>query len=95
VIAIDQDALGRQGARAWAAGEQEIWTRPLADGSVAVAAFNRSAASAQVTVRWADIGVAAHGTVRDVWTHALVDARGAQHVAAVPAHGVAMWRVSR
>jgi alpha-galactosidase len=97
VIAIDQDALGRQGARVWAsaAGDQEIWTRPLADGSVAVAAFNRGAASAQITVRWADIGVAAHGAVRDVWTHAVVEARGPQYVAAVPSHGVAMWRVNR
>src|SRR5207248_3587474 len=39
VIAIDQDRAGKQGRRAWKSGDVEIWTRPLADGSFAVAAF--------------------------------------------------------
>jgi alpha-galactosidase len=39
-IAIDQDKLGKQGDRVWAGEETEIWSRPLADGSVALAIFN-------------------------------------------------------
>ena len=40
LIAIDQDPLGKQGTRACADGEMEVWTRPLADGALAVAIFN-------------------------------------------------------
>ena len=37
VIAIDQDALGRQGVRAYSDGEVEVWTRQLQGGAIAVA----------------------------------------------------------
>jgi alpha-galactosidase len=40
VIAIDQDALGRQGDRIFAEGPVEIWVKPLANGAKAVAIFN-------------------------------------------------------
>ena len=40
VIAIDQDPLGKQAERIYAEGPIEIWARPLADGSVALAVFN-------------------------------------------------------
>jgi alpha-galactosidase len=40
VIAIDQDKLGKQGDRIFSGDELEIWSRPLADGSVALAIFN-------------------------------------------------------
>ncbi len=95
VIAINQDPLGRQGSRKWAssAGDQEIWTRALADGSMAVAVFNKGAGAASIPVRWADIGVAAHRNVRDLWAHAAIDGRVAEVVAAVPAHGVMLYRV--
>jgi alpha-galactosidase len=40
VIAIDQDALGKQGARIYSDGEVEVWTRQLAGGALAVAVLN-------------------------------------------------------
>lgn len=40
VIAIDQDPLGKQAERIFAEGPVEIWSRPLADGSRAIAVFN-------------------------------------------------------
>jgi alpha-galactosidase len=40
VIAIDQDKLGREGTRAYADGEVEVWTRHLAGGALAVAVLN-------------------------------------------------------
>jgi alpha-galactosidase len=94
VIAIDQDRAGRQGRRVSTSGDVEIWTRPLADGAVAVAVFNRGAMAATVPVRWSDIGITVHGHVRDVWAHRDLSA-GDQITAAVPSHGVAMWRVSK
>jgi len=40
VIAIDQDSLGKQGARAYAEGEVEVWTRHLAGGALAICIIN-------------------------------------------------------
>jgi len=40
VIAINQDPLGREAERIFAEGPIEIWARPLADGSRAIAVFN-------------------------------------------------------
>jgi len=44
VLAVDQDALGKQGWRAKQDGPKEVWMKPLADGSLAVAFFNRGEA---------------------------------------------------
>src|SRR5271157_3672063 len=40
VIAIDQDRLGKQGARIYSDGEVEVWTRHLAGGALAVAVLD-------------------------------------------------------
>jgi len=40
VIAIDQDALGNQGTRAYSDGEVEVWTRHLAGGALAIAVLD-------------------------------------------------------
>ena len=40
MLAIDQDPLGRQGDRIFAEGPVEIWSRPLANGDVALAIVN-------------------------------------------------------
>ncbi len=40
VIAIDQDPLGKQGARVYSDGEVEVWTRHLAGGALAIAVIN-------------------------------------------------------
>src|SRR5260370_21548020 len=56
VIAIDQDKLGKQGVRVRQDGELELWKKELSDG-VAVGLFNRSAAPAQMTVKWSEVGV--------------------------------------
>ena len=93
-IAIDQDPAGHQGHRASQNGEQEIWIRPLADGSTAVALFNRAAAEAKIAVKWADLGLSAQPHVRDLWLHRDV-AAGAEYSASVPAHGVVLLRVGK
>src|SRR5215475_8233190 len=70
VIAVNQDKAGKQGRRASKTGDQEIWTRTLADGGIAIGMFNRGSAPAQVSVRWAEIGLkATPKKARDLWTH--------------------------
>ncbi len=96
VIAIDQDRAGKQGSRAWQSGEQEIWTRQLAGGDVAVAMFNRSAAAVSMSAHWSQLGVTWQPKrVRDLWQHTDVASANNEYSATVPAHGVVMLRLSR
>ena len=90
VIAIDQDPDGKQGRRAWQSGEQEIWVRELARGNRAVAIFNRAADSANVAVKWSDLGIKQPAHARDLWAHADISPEGKQYNAKVAAHGVVL-----
>jgi alpha-galactosidase len=94
VVAIDQDRLGVQARRIRDSGDEEVWTRPLADGSVAVALFNRAEAGATMSIDAAELGLrrAFAYVVRDVWAHRTTAA--AETVSAyVPSHGTALLRV--
>jgi alpha-galactosidase len=93
VIAINQDKLGQQGKQAWKSGDLEIWTRPLAGGANAVAVFNRGKEEANVTIKWAELGLAKKKVVRDLWLHKDLEATGPEYVAPVPGHGVLMLRL--
>ena len=48
VLAVDQDALGKQGYRLKAEGTSEVWVKPLASGGIAVAFFNRGEQPAEI-----------------------------------------------
>jgi alpha-galactosidase len=96
VIAIDQDKKGIEAKRLSKNGDLEIWARPLADGGEAVAFFNRGGAASDVTVNWADLGLAkAPKKARDPWAHKDVALSGPSYSTNVPSHGVAMLRVSK
>jgi alpha-galactosidase len=96
VIAIDQDKKGVQGKRLSKSGDQEIWTRPLADGGQAVALFNRGGDAAGMSVKWSDLGYSkAPKKFRDLWTHQDVKTDSAEYTATVPSHGVVMLRVAK
>ena len=71
VIAVDQDPLGVQGRVTLDRGYGlQLWSKPLADGSVAVAVFNQRADSLNADVRWADVGLSpGPAAVRDLWAH--------------------------
>ena len=96
VIAVNQDPLGIQGTRVRDDAHKEVWSKPLADGSVAVALFNRIGASAtDITVDWSSIGLpAGSATVRDLWEHADKGSHSNSYTANVPSHGVVMLRIA-
>ncbi len=97
VIAIDQDPLAKQATRIVGADStHEVWSRPLADGGYAIAAFNRDATDKPMTVDFGAIGIDMRGRkVRDLWAHKDVAVRGTQYTEMVPSHGVLMVRVSK
>jgi alpha-galactosidase len=96
VIAVNQDKGGKQGRRISKSGDQEIWSRPLADGGYAIGLFNRGANPARLSVRWSDVGLKSAPThARDLWAHTDLALSGEEYFATVPAHGVVLLRVAK
>ncbi len=93
VIAVDQDRLGQQGRRALREGEKEIWVRPLANGEFALGLFNRGQTEAELSFKWADLGLAKPAQVRDLWAHRRLETTGEEFKAKVRPHGVVLLRV--
>jgi alpha-galactosidase len=93
VIAIDQDPLGKQATRLYREGDKDVWTKPLADGSIAVGVFNRGGTAMQVTLNQRDLGLGYVPTATDLWTHTPVKFTQGSYSANVPSHGVLLLRV--
>jgi alpha-galactosidase len=94
VIAVDQDALGKQ-ASPVKQGELEMWVKPLADGGVAVGVVNLGETATSGTVKTADLHLAhAPAKARDLWSHTEVAFTDGVYTASIPAHGVLMLRVA-
>lgn len=95
VIAVDQDPLGRQGDRAYAEGPLEVWTRPLADGGLAVGLFNRTTAAQRMTLRLSEVGWQGPAAARDLWEHKNIGVLSPASSFTVPARGVVMLKLTR
>ncbi len=98
VIAIDQDPLGRQGDRVSQEGMQEVWSKPLSGGAMAIGLFNRSTEPQQMTISLAAVGMAANSRLHDVWGDRDVTddapAVNGSYTVSVPAHGTVLLRVT-
>jgi len=93
VLSVNQDAAGHQASRKTKNGETEVWAKDLGDGSKAVGLFNRGEGAAEVTVKWADLGLAGKCQVRDLWRQKNAGALADSFTASVPRHGVCLVRV--
>jgi alpha-galactosidase len=68
VLAIDQDALGKQAKRVATVGSIDVYLKELEDGGKAVAFFNRGSITESVEFNKLDyIGVGGREHVRDLW----------------------------
>lgn len=94
VIAIDQDRLGKQADRVRAEGTQEIWARPLADGSKAVGIFNRFDWPQIIELSFREFGFKGSVKARDIWAARDLGTLPNNYKARVPSHGVVLLRVS-
>lgn len=92
VLAIDQDPLGVQGQRLSKKGAVEIWTKPLADGSIALAIFNRGAARARTRLSFKELGLGTSLEARDLWAHHNLG-QIASFQTVIPSHGTVLLRL--
>jgi alpha-galactosidase len=97
VIAIDQDSAGHQGDRVYTEGPLEVWTKPLADGSVALAIFNRWTMPLTLDVPLNRVGFPGDSAVkaRDLWKHTDLEPLQGAYSAHVAPHGVVLLRLHR
>jgi alpha-galactosidase len=93
VIAVDQDALGKQGGRVRRDGSTEVWARELDGDGRAVLLLNRGHAAARVEATWREIGVATPRRVRDLWERVDLGVRAEGCDASLAAHAAALLRI--
>lgn len=84
VIAINQDPLAKQGTKLSDSGGLQVYNKVLSGtGRRAVLLLNRSASAAQLSVRFADIGLGTSAAVRDVWAGADLGSKDTSYSATV------------
>jgi len=94
VLAIDQDELGRQGHLGVTQGDSQVWIKPLADGSLAVALYNLGETPTTVEADWAKIGREGPQTARDLWRQKDLGVFSEKYSAEIAPHGAVLIRVA-
>nr|BFF04166.1 hypothetical protein GCM10020241_58410 [Streptoalloteichus tenebrarius] len=94
LIAVNQDWGGMQGRRVRDDGDQEVWAKPMSDGSVTIVLLNRGDAPSTVGVRPDETGLplASGYRLRDLWTGEETRT-GTLVEAEVPVHDVVVYRI--
>ena len=95
VIAIDQDALGKQGDRVSEVGPVEIWSKPLKGGDVAVGLFNRDDTPLPVTLQLGEVGFPKGAEARDIWQAKDLGKLKGEYTTTVAQHGVVLLRLTK
>jgi alpha-galactosidase len=100
VLALDQDALGRQAVRAATVGPVDVYLKDLADGSRALGFFNRDSQTQVLAFnKLSQLGFAAKLHVRDLWRQRdlpdIADSVKEDLTMTLPAHGVMLYKLTR
>lgn len=97
VLAINQDALGKQGVRRATIGAVDIFVKELEDSSRAIGFFNRDSQPQQVEFgRWQSLGLKGKFQMRDLWrqTDVAVVGEAVPLATTIPAHGVQLYKLT-
>jgi len=97
VIAVDQDTTGLQAKVVTDNGSGlQVWAKNT-NGKLskerAVVLFNRSNATATMSVKWKDLDLLGAASVRDLWLHSDLGTMDSMYTSSVPSHGVVMLKV--
>ena len=95
VIAVDQDALGKQGFRFMQHPGKQIWAKELSGGAWAVCFFNDSTDPVKLRVDWPHLSfLKGDYRLRDLWRHKDVGETKGQLLATLPAHDVLLLKLT-
>jgi len=93
VIAINQDALGKEARQVHKSDLYQIWAKELANGDRAIGIFNTSEQYQTITIDAKDELLKGHVKAFDVWTQKSVTGSGNNLTFKIPPHGVKLIRV--
>jgi alpha-galactosidase len=98
VLALDQDALGKQATCVLTEGNLKVYEKELADGGRALGFFNLAAAPVNMDFnQFEQIALTGKFHVRDLWRQkslADVNTAGSVLPLTIPAHGVALYKLT-
>ena len=94
MLAVNQDSLGAAGTLVTQSDGLEVWSKTLADGSLAVGLFNRGDLEETVTADWSKLGITGRHAVRDLWLRKDLGRFSGKYAASVPSHGVVLLRLT-
>jgi len=95
VIAIDQDALGKEAHQAVKTDDHQVWIKDLEDGGKAVGIFNLSDKYQTITLNRNENGLKGYTKVRDVWQQKYLITSGTDLKVQVAPHGVILIKMSK
>jgi alpha-galactosidase len=93
VLEVNQDVLGRGASRVYQRERLELWSKPLADGTIAIGLFNRGLQAAKMTASWKELGLTGRKRVRDLWLQKDLGDMNGEFSATVPAHGAVLVKI--
>jgi len=67
VLALDQDALGKQAKQIIKNENYQVWVKELEDGNKSIGIFNLSDQYQTISVNWIELGLTSKLKVRDLW----------------------------
>ena len=93
VIAVSQDRLGKTAKRIRHTDTESVWTRPLANGSTAVALVNRYPFAREVKVTFAELGLSGECWVKDLWAQKCEGKHSGFYAVTIPPHATKLMKL--
>lgn len=88
VIAVNQDALGKQATPLIKHGNIQVWVKDLEDGNKAIGVFNLGDNSEEYTLDLRLIGIKNNTKLKDLWRQKEFKKTSGKNTFKIPAHGV-------
>ncbi|GAB6010970.1 glycoside hydrolase family 27 protein [Viscerimonas tarda] len=95
VIALNQDKLFRQAQKTVSEDDIDIWEKPLADGSKAIAIMNRENKEVEFTLFPEKLNLNKKSKIRDLWQHKDLGAIGKQRKFSLAKHGIVVLKAKK
>ncbi|MEJ5995390.1 glycoside hydrolase family 27 protein [Pedobacter sp. Du54] len=94
VIALNQDALGKQAERKIKTDIWDVFVRPLANGDFALAILNKSDSEQNSLINFSDVGLADKYEIKDLWQHKVIG-KGNKWAGKVVSHETKVFRLKK
>jgi hypothetical protein len=95
IIALNQDKLFRQAQKTGSENGIDIWEKPLADGSMAIAIMNRNDKEMEFTLFPEKLNWGKASKIRDLWQHKDLGKISKQRKFTIPKHGIVVLKVKK